>query len=166
MTRGFFLMLFALAAGLNGLAAGVPRNLFGELLGKTEAETTARIEAVWRQFTEGDAAAQRLYYETPEDTAYIADVGNGDVRSEGMSYGMMIAVQLDRKDQFDRLWRWTCAHMLARPFVKRLWDSPTPTGRWRYYDGLLTMLGLLQASGRFRSFEPAPRAEPTHSVSP
>ena len=111
MTRGFFLMLFALAAGLNGLAAGVPRNLFGELLGKTEAETTARIEAVWRQFTEGDAAAQRLYYETPEDTAYIADVGNGDVRSEGMSYGMMIAVQLDRKDQFDRLWRWTCAHM-------------------------------------------------------
>ena len=38
---------------------------------------------------------------------------------------------------------------LARPFVKQLWEAPTPTGQWRYYNGMLTMLGLLQASGRF-----------------
>ena len=43
--------------------------------------------------------------------AYIADVGNGDVRSEGMSYGLMLAVQLDKRAEFDRLWRWVKTHM-------------------------------------------------------
>ena len=38
--------------------------------------------------------------------AYISDVKNHDVRTEGMSYGLMIAVQFDRQDIFDRLWRW------------------------------------------------------------
>jgi oligosaccharide reducing-end xylanase len=87
------------------------RNLFREVLGKTDAEITARIERTWTHFTQGDPASERLYYEVGDGTAYIADVGSSDVRSEGVSYGMMIAVQLDRKDQFDRLWRWACLHM-------------------------------------------------------
>lgn len=36
---------------------------------------------------------------------YIEDILNNDVRTEGMSYGMMIAVQLDKKTEFDRLWK-------------------------------------------------------------
>jgi len=36
------------------------------------------------------------------------------VRSEGMSYGMMIAVQMDKKPEFDRLWRWAKTHMQHR----------------------------------------------------
>ena len=28
-----------------------------------------------------------------------------------MSYGLMLAVQLDKRDEFDRLWRWAKAHM-------------------------------------------------------
>jgi oligosaccharide reducing-end xylanase len=44
---------------------------------------------------------------------------------------------------------------LARPFVQRLWKAPTPTGQWRYYNGLLLMLGRLQAGGRFQVFHPA-----------
>jgi len=39
---------------------------------------------------------------------------------------------------------------LARPFVQRLWDTPIPTGKWRYYDGLIYFLGLLEVSGRFQ----------------
>jgi oligosaccharide reducing-end xylanase len=35
---------------------------------------------------------------------YMMDTGNNDARTEGMSYGMMMAVQMDRKDIFDRLW--------------------------------------------------------------
>ena len=35
--------------------------------------------------------------------AQIRDIGSGDVRSEGMSYGMMIAVQLDKRAEFDAL---------------------------------------------------------------
>jgi oligosaccharide reducing-end xylanase len=43
----------------------------------------------------------------------------------------------------------------ARPFVQRLWDMPAPSGEWRYYDGLLYMLALLQVSGRFQIHAPA-----------
>jgi oligosaccharide reducing-end xylanase len=43
--------------------------------------------------------------------AYIADTGNVDVRSEGMSYGMMLAVQLDKHAEFDRIWKWAKVHM-------------------------------------------------------
>ena len=43
--------------------------------------------------------------------AYIWDIGNNDVRSEGMSYGMMIAVQLDKKAEFDALWNWAKTYM-------------------------------------------------------
>jgi oligosaccharide reducing-end xylanase len=48
---------------------------------------------------------------------------------------------------------------LARPFVEELWDAPLPEGQWRYYDGLLYFLGLLQAGGRFQVFEPATAAK-------
>jgi oligosaccharide reducing-end xylanase len=43
---------------------------------------------------------------------------------------------------------------LARPFVQRLWATPIPTGKWRYYDGLLYFLALLEVSGRFRIHGP------------
>lgn len=43
--------------------------------------------------------------------AYISDIKNHDVRTEGMSYGLMIAVQFDRKDIFDRLRRWSKKYM-------------------------------------------------------
>ncbi|MEJ2513147.1 MAG: glycosyl hydrolase family 8 [Anaerolineales bacterium] len=39
------------------------------------------------------------------------DIGNGDVRTEGMSYGMMISVQLDKQEEFNRLWNWTKTFM-------------------------------------------------------
>jgi oligosaccharide reducing-end xylanase len=87
------------------------RNLFAELLGKSEAELDARLDAAWLHFFAGDGDSQRLYYPVGPDLAYIADTGNGDVRSEGMSYGMMIAVQLDKQAEFDRLWRWANKHM-------------------------------------------------------
>lgn len=38
---------------------------------------------------------------------------------------------------------------LIRPFAEDLWNMPVPTGTWRYYDGLLYMLGLLACSGKF-----------------
>ena len=43
--------------------------------------------------------------------AYIKDINNNDVRSEGMSYGMMIAVQLDKKAEFDAIWNWSKTYM-------------------------------------------------------
>lgn len=38
---------------------------------------------------------------------------------------------------------------LIKPFAEDLWNAEVPTGTWRYYDGLLYMLGLLACSGKF-----------------
>jgi oligosaccharide reducing-end xylanase len=87
------------------------RNLFASLLGKTEQELDAKLAAAWQHFFAGDAAQQRIYFESVNGMAYIADIGSNDVRSEGMSYGMLIAVQLNRKAEFDRLWKWANTYM-------------------------------------------------------
>ena len=40
----------------------------------------------------------------------------------------------------------------APEFVQALWDASIPSGKWRYYDGLLYTLALLHVSGNFRIF--------------
>ena len=32
---------------------------------------------------------------------------------------------------------------LAAPFVQEFWQTPIPSGQWRYYDGLLYLLALV-----------------------
>jgi oligosaccharide reducing-end xylanase len=86
-------------------------NLFASLLGKSEADTQGKIEAAWQQLFYGDKGGERVYFPVQGRMAYIADIGHKDVRTEGMSYGMMIAVQLGHHDEFDRLWKWTKTHM-------------------------------------------------------
>jgi oligosaccharide reducing-end xylanase len=39
-------------------------------------------------------------------------------------------------------------------FVEQLWQIEPPSGRWRYYDGLLYTLALLHASGEFKIYAP------------
>ena len=83
--------------------------------GYPAAQVQARVEQAFQQLFHGDPRNQALYYPQPANAngpkAYILDVNNNDVRSEGMSYGMMIAVQLDRKQEFDAIWNWAMTHM-------------------------------------------------------
>ena len=90
---------------------GIYPNLFKEYLAKNDMEIQAKIDAAWNQLFYGDDATERVYYPVGSDMAYISDIANEDVRSEGMSYGMMIAVQLHKKEEFDRLWKWTKTYM-------------------------------------------------------
>jgi oligosaccharide reducing-end xylanase len=55
----------------------------------------------------------RLYYELPQDRrrAFIWAPDSRDIRSEGMSYGMMIAVQVGLQEHFDRLWQFTRSYL-------------------------------------------------------
>jgi oligosaccharide reducing-end xylanase len=91
--------------------SGEYRNLFAELLGKSDHEVQAKLDAAWEHLFYGNDNSQRVYYPVGDDMAYIEDIGHSDVRSEGMSYGMMIAVQMDKKDEFDRLWKWVRTYM-------------------------------------------------------
>lgn len=90
---------------------GVYPDLFRHLPGVTRDSVQARIDAAFLQLFHGNDSTERIYYPVGHDMAYMLDVANGDVRTEGMSYGMMIAVQLDRKEEFDRLWRWAKRYM-------------------------------------------------------
>ncbi|WP_454884703.1 glycosyl hydrolase family 8 [Sphingomonas oryzagri] len=93
------------------------RDLFAEQLGRSPAESRAKIDRAFRQLFHGDGQEQSVYFETGANAdgplAYITDWANNDARTEGMSYGMMIAVQLDKKREFDALWNWANTHMLV-----------------------------------------------------
>lgn len=86
------------------------RNLFKEF-GYSDEEISKRLEEIWEQLFNPEHEETRIYFPVGDDMGYILDTGNLDVRTEGMSYGMMMAVQMDRKDIFDRLWKWTKTYM-------------------------------------------------------
>src|SRR5690554_1690572 len=86
---------------------GEYRNMFLEM-GYKQSEIDARLKQIYTDLFEGD---NKIYFEANDSMAYISDIKNNDVRSEEISYGMMIAVQLDNKDMFDRLWRWSKHYM-------------------------------------------------------
>jgi oligosaccharide reducing-end xylanase len=94
----------------NSFKTGKYRSLFREI-GKTDAEIAAKLNEAWNKLFLGNPSSERVYFEVGPDMAYIKDIGNNDVRSEGMSYGMMLAVQYGRKAEFDRLWKWSKTHM-------------------------------------------------------
>ncbi|URN95292.1 MAG: glycosyl hydrolase family 8 [Candidatus Pristimantibacillus lignocellulolyticus] len=85
------------------------RNVFAEY-GYSEEAINERVQSTWDALF-GEDEATKIYYELGHDKGYLLDTGNNDVRSEGMSYGMMMAVQYDRQDIFDRLWNWTYSFM-------------------------------------------------------
>ena len=101
------------AGGTPGPACQSPTftgSLFADVLGKSAIEIGDKVEAAFQSLFHG-GDNNTVYYEVAPDQAYILDVNNNDVRTEGMSYGMMIAVQLDKKDEFDRLWTWAKQYM-------------------------------------------------------
>jgi oligosaccharide reducing-end xylanase len=87
------------------------RNLFSEILGKDPSEVDAKMSAAFDQLFHGSESDQAVYYEFDSDEAYILDVVHNDIRSEGVSYGMIIAVQMDKQDEFDRLWQFAVNRM-------------------------------------------------------
>jgi oligosaccharide reducing-end xylanase len=87
--------------------SGKYRNVFLEA-GYKQADIDAKLAKAYSDVFEGP---RKVYFEVGDSMAYVSDVKNHDVRTEGLSYGMMIAVQLNKKDVFDRLWRWSKAYL-------------------------------------------------------
>ncbi len=83
------------------------RNVFAEV-GISENDINERLEAVKQEFFYSE---NKVYFNVGDDMAYIVDTGNNDARTEGMSYGMMFCVQLNMKEEFDRLWKWAKTYM-------------------------------------------------------
>ncbi|MBQ7846236.1 MAG: xylanase [Clostridia bacterium] len=71
-------------------------------IGISDAEARARVQETFNTiFFDPE---EKFYHDVDADSGCMEDTGNIDARTEGMSYGMMMAVQMDRQDLFDKLW--------------------------------------------------------------
>jgi oligosaccharide reducing-end xylanase len=100
--------------GDGGYQSGKYRNLFAED-GHSEREIRAKIDAAYQQLFHGDPQTQAIAFAAGTNAngplMYVTDWANHDVRTEGMSYGMMITVQLNKKSEFDAIWNWAKTYM-------------------------------------------------------
>ena len=102
------------ADGSGAFATGRYRNLFAEN-GHSRREIRGKVDAAFQQLFHGDPANQTVYYSAGNNSngtlAYVTDIRHNDVRTEGLSYGMMIAAQMNRKAEFDALWNWSKTYL-------------------------------------------------------
>lgn len=100
--------------GAGAFATGHYRDLLAEQ-GHSQKEISAKIEKAYQQLFHGDPQTQSVYFVSGSNAngplAYITDWANHDARTEGMSYGMMISVQLNKKKEFDSIWNWAKTYM-------------------------------------------------------
>jgi len=82
-------------------------NVFKEA-GYKQAEIDQKVEKAYKDLFEGPT---KIYFEVGDSMGYVSDIKNHDARTEGLSYGMMVTVQLDKKDVFDRIWRFSKHYM-------------------------------------------------------
>ncbi|EKQ50485.1 MULTISPECIES: glycosyl hydrolase family 8 [unclassified Clostridium] len=78
--------------------------------GYSDEEIEKRLTDIYNTIFYGNES-ERLYHPVGDDMAYFVDTGNNDARTEGMSYAMMMCVQRNMKEEFDRLWKWAKTYM-------------------------------------------------------
>lgn len=136
---------------------GEYRNYF-ELIGIDDETAAQRVADCFNTmfFDEEES----IWHDTDPDAGCLVDTGNDDARTEGMSYGMMMCVQLGRQDLFDKLLRFSLRYMRMDTGVhagyfawsvqpdgtKNAW-GPAPDGE-EYY-----AMALFMAAARWKSDE-------------
>jgi oligosaccharide reducing-end xylanase len=88
-------------------------NAFGTVLGKSDEQIADKIADTFAQLFHGDPSSEAIYVPVGQTQGYIEDVYNGDVRTEGMGLAMLITLQLNKRDEFDRLWNYTKANLVV-----------------------------------------------------
>jgi oligosaccharide reducing-end xylanase len=92
-------------------ATGEYPNPFGEQLGLSDAEIDAKLDAAFEQLFYGDPNTEAIYFPVGDDAAYVEDINNADTRTDAVGYAMMLTVQLDRREEFDRIFTWADTYM-------------------------------------------------------
>jgi oligosaccharide reducing-end xylanase len=99
--------------GAGAFITGKYRNLFVEA-GHTPQQVQAKINDAYKQLFHGDPS-KTFYFPAGSNEngplGYVCAIYENDVRSEGMSYGMMMTVQMDKKAEFDAIWNWSRTYM-------------------------------------------------------
>ncbi|MEY4590826.1 MAG: hypothetical protein RL497_2902 [Pseudomonadota bacterium] len=88
------------------LASGTYRNLAAEM-GKTDG--AAKRDDAWNKMF-GTDTNYRIYETLGSDMAYMKTPDSNDVRTEGQSWGLTVAVMMNKQAEFDKLWRFAATH--------------------------------------------------------
>jgi oligosaccharide reducing-end xylanase len=100
--------------GNGAYATGHYRNLFAES-GHSQPEIQNKIDSAFEQLFHGNPTNQALFYYSGANSngplAFTTDIKHHDVRTEGLSYGMIIAVEMNKKAEFDALWNWSKTYL-------------------------------------------------------
>ncbi len=97
---------------MKAFETGEYRNLFAEC-GILQEDIDRKLKWIVDTFFYGNEQ-ERIFHPVGEDMGYLEDTGNHDARTEGMSYGMMFCVQLNMKEEFDRIWKWAKTYMFQK----------------------------------------------------
>jgi len=111
----------------------VGTDLFVTLGGQTQTVVDSFVmAAVNRYFGIGTAepnllitdSGYRCYYTLPQDPTmgFIWAADSNDIRSEGMSYGMMIAAQMNMHTEFNALWKFAKTYMQYTGSLNSSWQ--------------------------------------------
>lgn len=93
------------------IKTGIYPNYLAEV-GISDAEAAEKVRTAFQTiFFDPE---ENFCHRTEEDAWCMVDTGNIDARTEGMSYGMMMCVQMDRQDIFDKLWTFSDRYMRLR----------------------------------------------------
>ena len=132
---------------VGAVASGSYRNVFVEA-GYTSADVDSRLNQTLQQLFFGNPTNESLLYPATDgsNASYIWSTSSNDVRTEGMSYGLMAAVQLDLQVVFDRLLSWWTRFMqhTQESVRRKRWDGLP------YDMGTQTGLHLAPSSHRIR----------------
>ncbi len=110
--------------GHNDVAEAGPRMLFPLVgppsypnalrdLGHTDQEISDKINSVFNQLFHGDPGTQAIFFPVGSDEANIQDTyHSNEIRTEGIGYGMIITVELNKQLEFDQLWRYAKSELM------------------------------------------------------
>lgn len=104
---------------------------FRDLIGESDSDIAAKLAAAFAQLFHGDPSTQAIYFPVGTDQAYIQDLFHGDIRTEGIGIAMVVAVELDKRDEFDHLWTYAKAVLEQGPgpaqgYFMSVCDDTTP----------------------------------------
>lgn len=91
--------------GLQFIAGSKPVDIVGDIVIDNVVVSTASVDA------SPEDNGKSLLFGAGDDMAFIKAIDSNDIRSEGMSYGMFIAVMMNDQATFNKLWKFTKTHI-------------------------------------------------------
>jgi oligosaccharide reducing-end xylanase len=130
-------------------------NAFRDLLGKSDSEISTKLTGAFEQLFHGDPSTEAIFVPVGSDKGYIVDSFHNDIRTEGIGLAMMITVSLDKRDEFDRLWRYTKSIQVvdgaAQGYFPSVCNSPDTVSCYDPFGLQNIAMALLLARGRWQT---------------